>query len=50
MNNIPMVLADHTPWHTIIELLTSPMFLVGGGIVVTLLVVRAVRNKNNGSK
>lgn len=50
MSNIPMVLADHTPWHSLVQFLTSPMFLVAGGIIVTVLVVRAVRNKNNGSK
>jgi hypothetical protein len=42
-NNLPIILADHSPWHTILEVATSPLgifVLIGVVGVVALTVIR----------
>ncbi len=44
--NLPLILANHTPTHTLIDFITSPWFLLGAGVVVALLVVNLVGNRS----
>lgn len=43
LQDLPAILADHTPSHSLIELITSPMGLVVGGIIVVAVLVSFLR-------
>lgn len=44
--NTPVILADHTGWHTLVQFLTSPTFLIVGGLLVAGLAVVYLKNRS----
>lgn len=45
LNNLPVILADHSPWHTLIQVATSPLGIFIAIGVVGVVALTFIRRK-----